>query len=213
MSAAAPAAPAAPAELGPALARVADLLAWPLVLVDADCVLHHANRAAHQALLAGQPLRLLDQRVQPAAAPCRADFCAALHAAAAGRPGILRWPGRPGGYDGTVQLLSRLPGGATLLLLALTAQAAQAAQAGQTPDLQAYAQTLRLTAAESRVLNLLAQGLDTRQVAARLGVATSTTRSQIASLRRKTGHASVAQLLRYLHRLPPVLGPQMGQRR
>ena len=210
MSAAAPAAPAAPAELGPALARVADLLAWPLFLVDADGVLHHANRAAHQALLAGQPLRLLDQRVQPAAAPCRADFCAALHAAAAGRPGVLRWPGRPGGFGGTVRLLSRLPGGATLLLLALTAQAAQARQ---TPDLQAYAQTLRLTAAESRVLNLLAQGLDTRQVAARLGVATSTTRSQIASLRRKTGHASVAQLLRYLHRLPPVLGPQMGQRR
>lgn len=197
------AAPAAPAELGPALARVADLLAWPLFLVDPDGALRHANRAARQVLLTGQPLRLSDQRrLQPAAAPYCAEFCAALQAAAAGRPGLLRWPGRPGGFGGTVQLLSRLPGGTTLLLLALTAHA------GQSPDLQAYAQNQRLTAAESRVLGLLAQGLDARQVAARLGVAASTIRSQMASLRRKTGHASVAELQQHLRRLPPVLGPE-----
>lgn len=206
----APVAPVTPAELAPALARMADLLAWPLMLVDEHGALRHANRAARRLLRAGKPLRLLpNQQLQPAAAAWRAEFAGALEAAALGQPGVLRWPGRPLGFQGTLQALNELnelnrpaDRGArtTLLLLAL------APASGLTPDLAAYGAAHRLTAAEQRVLSLLARGRNAAQAAADAGVAVSTARSHIASLRRKTGHTSVAALLLDLNRLPPVLG-------
>ena len=42
------------------------------------------------------------------------------------------------------------------------------------------------------------------QTAAALGTQPATVRSQLASLRRKTGHGSVAALLRALAAMPPV---------
>ncbi len=206
-------APVAPAELAPALARMADLLAWPLMLIDEHGALRHANRAARHLLRAGKPLRLLpNQQLQPAAAAWRAEFAGALKAAALGQPGVLRWPGRRLGFQGTLQALNELndlnnlnrPAGrgarTTLLLLAL------APASGFTPDLAAYGAAHGLTAAEQRVLSLLARGRNAAQAAADAGVAVSTARSHIASLRRKTGHTSVAALLLDLNRLPPVLG-------
>lgn len=213
MRAVAPVAPVAPAELAPALARMADLLAWPLMLIDEHGALRHANRAARHLLRAGKPLRLLpNQQLQPAAAAWRAEFAGALEAAALGQPGVLRWPGRRLGFQGTLQALNELndlnnlnrPAGrgarTTLLLLAL------APASGFTPDLAAYGAAHGLTAAEQRVLSLLARGRNAAQAAADAGVAVSTARSHIASLRRKTGHTSVAALLLDLNRLPPVLG-------
>lgn len=213
MRAVAPVAPVTPAELAPALARMADLLAWPLMLIDEHGALRHANRAARHLLQAGKPLRLLpNQQLQPAAPAWRAEFAGALEAAALGQPGVLRWPGRPLGFQGTLQALNELnelnelnrpaDRGArtTLLLLAL------APASGFTPDLAAYGAAHGLTAAEQRVLSLLARGRNAAQVAADAGVAVSTARSHITSLRRKTGHTSVAALLLDLNRLPPMLG-------
>jgi hypothetical protein len=70
---------------GDLLAQVADLLACPLMLVDAQARLHFANRAAQEQLAAASPLVLdLDERVQPAAAEDREPFSRALHAAVTG---------------------------------------------------------------------------------------------------------------------------------
>lgn len=108
------------ADLAPALERMADALAWPLMLVDEQGYLHHANRTAHELLAVGHPLRLDDQRrLQPAALSYRADLQLALHEAARGLTRELSWPGRPGGSRGTLRPLARLPDGTPLLLLDL----------------------------------------------------------------------------------------------
>jgi hypothetical protein len=73
---------AGPARLAPSLMRVAEALGWPLVLVDAQGRLQHANRPA---------LRLMADEGNTAA------WC---------------WPGRPGGSVGRLRPLSdTAPGG------------------------------------------------------------------------------------------------------
>ena len=209
-----------------ALLRLADLLAWPLLLMDAHGVLRHANLAARQCLADRQPLRQLAQRLAPAADALRPAFEAALQAAAAGQPQVLAWPTQAGEIQGR---LHRLPDAANT---ANTADAANAANTANTetllmlvlsvngqpgPDLPAYASAHHLSAAERRVLQALvragsvnagvdggvAGGMD--GVAADLGLALSTVRRHVHALRRKTGHASVAELLMTVGRLPPAM--------
>jgi DNA-binding CsgD family transcriptional regulator len=182
-------------------ARMADALPWPLLLLETDGRLLHANAAGRRLLAAGRPLQMNGPQLQPAAAAHRADFADAMVRARAGRPVVLRWPGRPGGYRGSLQALGDRAGGPALLLLALTPTQ------GSGRDLEAYAQAHRLSTAEARVLTLLAEGLSTPAAATRLGVSVSTVRSQVMALRRKTGHARVADLLLDLGRLPPLLAP------
>ena len=75
------------------------------------------------------------------------------------------------------------------------------------PDLQDYANACQLSAPERQVLFGLAQGHASHAVAARLGLTPSTVRRRIAAVRRKTGCASVAELLMAIGRLPPALWP------
>lgn len=188
------------------LAQMSDALPWPLLLLRRDCVLVHANLAARQLLHRGQPLKLdAARRVQAVTAAQQADFAAAVQAPG---PVVLRWPGAqplpalPG--HGGCSIMFRplagngdaLDGGAVLVLL----EASSARHA----DLQAFAQLHRLSAAETRVLAHLSQGHSAGQTAAALGTRPATVRSQVASLRRKSGYATVAALLRGLAAMPPL---------
>ena len=191
------------AERVPALARMLDALAWPLLLIDAQASLQHANLAARQLLERGHPLQLdPESRLQPVARPQRAPFTAALAAAAQGQPCVLRWPSPAGSVSAQLQVLPGAP--PALLLLALSAPAGPARQ------IDDFAQAHGLTVTETRVLHSLAQGLSAPRAAAALGVAVSTTRSHIVALRRKTGHRSVAALLHSLAQLPPTLSALDG---
>ena len=75
------------------------------------------------------------------------------------------------------------------------------------PDLEAYVSACRLSAPERRVLAGLWEGLAADALATRLGLAPNTVRRHIAAVRRKTGHASVAELMMTIGRLPPLLRP------
>ena len=199
-----PASPASPAQLAPALLRLADTLAWPLLLMDADGVLRHANLAARQCLADRQPLcRLARQRLSPTAEPLRPAFLAALQAAAAGQLQVLTWPTPAGEIQGRLHRLPFAAGTETLLMLVLSVNG----QPG--PDLPAYASAMHLSAPEQRVLQALVRvGSADRladAVAADLGLTPSTVRRHVNALRRKTGHASVAELLMTVGRLPPVM--------
>jgi DNA-binding CsgD family transcriptional regulator len=196
---------ALPAEAAPApelLGLLADALAWPLLLLRADGTLLHANRAARQMLRQGRPLRLgSGHQVLPAAAQHRATLAGALHeVAASGRGRALHW------MDAAVSIsatLSRLDAEVPVLLLALTSAD------GGAGTLEVFAQLHGLTAAESAVLAQLARGASCARAAAALGVGVATVRSQTASLRAKTGHASVAALLRSLAALPALAAPPL----
>jgi DNA-binding CsgD family transcriptional regulator len=73
-------------------------------------------------------------------------------------------------------------------------------------SVQGFARIHRLTGAEVRVLKELCNGVPPAQIAALLGVAISTVRSQIGSLRAKTGAESIRALVRQVAVLPPVKG-------
>ena len=73
-------------------------------------------------------------------------------------------------------------------------------------SVQGFARSYGLTGAETRVLVALCNGTPPAQAATELGVAISTIRSQIGSMRQKTGAESIRALVRQVAVLPPVKG-------
>ena len=73
-------------------------------------------------------------------------------------------------------------------------------------SVQGYARSHSLTPAETRVLTALCQGVPPAEVAAQLGVGIATVRSQIGSIRQKTGADSIRSLVRQVAVLPPLMG-------
>jgi DNA-binding CsgD family transcriptional regulator len=73
-------------------------------------------------------------------------------------------------------------------------------------SIQGFARSHGLTSAETRVLLELCNGAPPAKVASKFGVAISTVRSQIGSMRQKTGSSSIRALVRQIAVLPPVKG-------
>jgi len=63
-----------------------------------------------------------------------------------------------------------------------------------------------LTPAEAQVLKSLCAGLRPQAIADRHGVALSTVRTQVGSLRAKTGAASIRELVAQVSMMPPLVG-------
>ena len=76
---------------------------------------------------------------------------------------------------------------------------------GELPML-AFAREHQLTAAEQQVLQALCAGLQPQEIAQRHGVAISTVRTQIASVRAKTATESIRDLVAMVAQLPPMQG-------
>ncbi len=73
-------------------------------------------------------------------------------------------------------------------------------------SVQGFARSMKLTPAETRVLERLCAGVRPNTIAVEQAVAVSTIRTQIGSIRAKTGAASIAELVRQVAVLPPVVG-------
>ena len=97
------------------LGRLADLLPWPLLVLEPDAQLVYANQAGRGLLARKRPLRQ-DRlgHVGPTLARRRADFQQAVLRARAGGGGALLLAGRP---QATQARLERLPGDGPVLLL------------------------------------------------------------------------------------------------
>jgi len=76
--------------------------------------------------------------------------------------------------------------------------------------IELYARSCALTPAEARLLRGLKEGLSPREIAGRHDVALSTVRSQIGSVRSKTGARSIVELVRTLSCLPPIMPTAFG---
>jgi DNA-binding CsgD family transcriptional regulator len=72
-------------------------------------------------------------------------------------------------------------------------------------SVELYARAHNLTGAETTVLIELCNGLRPNQIAQHCGVALSTVRTQICSIRHKTGAASIGELVRMMIGLPPII--------
>jgi len=186
------------------LAQVSDALVWPLLVLQTDGRLLHANRAARRVLQDGQPLRLRpDQDLQLADETLQSAFDAAWRCAStSGQRGLLHWPATDTSeaYAATLTPLDSVAAdGTSPVLMALaTADSRQ-------NEADAFACLHGLSHAEARALRLLACGCSSVDIARALGVTPSTVRSQLLYVRRKTGYANVASLLHALVRMPPVL--------
>lgn len=185
------------------LAALLDQIACGLVLVDAQARIRYLNLAALRQLDGQHPLVLAGQTLQARDPEDQAPLKAALRAANQGQRRLLTL-----GADQLTAEVSvvplRSPGvnglhGQAGLLLVLGAPRTALPTAAH--DL---ARCVGLTAAETRVLDLLCAGVRPAEIANRLGVAVSTVRTQIGSVRHKTGTASIRALVRQVAVMPPL---------
>jgi len=72
-------------------------------------------------------------------------------------------------------------------------------------SVQCFARLHNLTPAETRVLESLCEGLDPREIAELNVVGLATVRTQIGSIRAKTGADNIRDLVRQVAKLPPMV--------
>jgi DNA-binding CsgD family transcriptional regulator len=77
-------------------------------------------------------------------------------------------------------------------------------------SVQGFARSMNLTPAETRVLEQLCAGTRAAAIARAQGVAVSTIRTQIGSIRQKTQSPSINDVIRQVALLPPILGALRG---
>ena len=190
-----------PTELGRAraLARMLDVVDYGMLLVaEGGCVVF-ANQVARAEMDHEHPLQLLGHDLR---ARCPRDVVS-LHTALAGA------------LHRGVQILLTLGGApdkcihAAVVPLADAGEPAAAIVFGKRrvcEDLSsdAYARQHGLTLAEARVLRYLCAGDRPQDIAFGLGVKLSTVRTQIGSIRAKTGARDIGAIVQRVARLPPL---------
>lgn len=206
------AAPAAPHRLSAAgIGAVLDEIDTGVLLCDAQCRVVLMNEAARQELDDGGVLRLeADGRLAIDSTTGQALLRRAVHNAACSG----------------LRQLAPLRVGERALMVAVQ-PLAQAAAAGQptavlllgrrqlAPGLavEMLASLHALTGAERRVLKGLLDGRRVAALAAAHGVAVSTVRTQVATLRAKFGVRSIDDLVRLVAEMPPMVSALRGARR
>ncbi|MBA4342374.1 MAG: LuxR family transcriptional regulator [Methylibium sp.] len=182
------------------LALVLDELDYGLLLVDASGGLLHSNRAARQVLNEHHPLQLLGGQLRARfSQDIKPLFDALLQAERDDRRCLLRLGEGQDRANLVVVPLNRDVEQAAVLLV-LERQELCGALAAQW-----FALRYGLTPAESEVLKGLSSGARPTSIAESQGVAISTVRTQIQSIRAKSGARSIRELLRQLAVLPPLV--------
>lgn len=186
------------------LAAVLDEVDIPMLVVDIGGGLVHANRLARLELGDDHhPLVIDSGQVRPRPRHRAADFaCDFAGALRGGRRRMLVWDTPDGaGAVGMVPLDDAGMGGVpgrTLLVLSRR-------QLCPSLTIDWFARNYALTDFEARVLRLLCAGLRPQEVAERHGVAVSTIRTQVNSIRAKTLAGSIGDLVARVARMPPML--------
>ena len=179
-----------------------DEVDYGIVLLDADAQVQHVNHTARAELDGTHPLQLVGLRLRAREPRAAAQLRHALEGAS--RRGLRKVltigegdaqisasivPLRTSGDDGQA---------AALLMLGKRRVSGELA-------VQAFARGHCLTPCETRVLIALCDGVRPAVAAAQYGVAISTVRSQIRSLRAKTGAATIRDLIHKVASLPPLM--------
>lgn len=180
------------------LAAALDEIDYGIVLVGVDGLAKHVNQAALSELDAQHPLVLLHGQLRARRGGDAQTLHVALHDAQ--RRGLrkLLTLGE-GAQQVSISVVPLGMPGATLVILGKRQMGAELA-------VQGFARLHRLTPGEARVLAALCSGSRPAEIAAEHGVALSTVRSQISSIRLKTGAASIRALLAQVAVLPPLMG-------
>jgi len=187
-------------------ALMCDEVDYGMLLVEADGRVVYMNHAARVELDGQHPLQLVGAALQ---AQCASDVVQLHDALTAAQQRKLRRLLMLGEGEHRVSIsVVPLPSndgheGMTLLMLGKR-------QVSQRLSLQAFARGVALTPAETRVLESLCEGLDPREIARQNAVGLATVRSQIHSIRAKTGAPTVGALVRQVAVLPPLVEALRG---
>lgn len=181
---------------------ILDQIDYGVVVVASEGRLVYANEVARRALRDRHPLQVDDQHLSA----CRADDVVRLRKAlgAAARHGMrtLLTFGDDGARTGVAVVPIPPPAagesGAALLVIGKQAVCEEL-------SVQWYGRLHGLTSTESHVLGLLCDGAMPGEIAHVQGVAMSTIRSQISSIRAKTGARNIGALVRQVAVLPPLV--------
>ena len=190
------------------LACALNELDYGVLLVNGEGAVLHVNRAAEFQLSGEHPLRAQGGRLQ---LRCEAHAqllkTALKESAQRGKRRMVTLQSGNVRYSLSVVPLAQSavePAAAVLLVLGRSAPCVSLSAYG-------FASSCGLSGAEINVLSRLIDGDVPARIAATHRVALSTVRTQISSIRAKTGAASMRSLFRELAMLPPlvsILGPQ-----
>lgn len=182
------------------LAHILDEIDYGVAVVSASGRLLHANRTASGGGLRSCGLRVCSEHVVASEARDQSGLAEAIGRALQGRRSMLTLQRGGARSLAVVPLAGGQEGefGAALLVLGKD-------EVCQGVSLEFFARAHRLTTAELSVLRGLCEGLTPAQLAHRIGVALSTIRTQIGSVRAKTACASIREVVRRVVVLPPIL--------
>jgi len=184
------------------IAAALEEIDYGLVLLDAAGTIAHINHSARSELDSGHPLQLQQHTLRARLSQDAAPLQEALGAARLRGLRRLLSLGEAGrrvsvsivpltGADGDKRF-------ATLLMFGKR-------RGSETLSLQGFARCHGLTAAETRILSGLCRGEPPNRIAQQVGVAISTVRTQIGSIRQKTGAQSIRDLMQQIAVLPPLM--------
>ena len=179
--------------------RVLDELDYGLMLVTDQARLRFANRVALRECTPARCMRLHDGHVLPRHEREQQGFFRALAASRLGRRSMLNLR-----VDDAQVCLAVVPLGETAGMPA-TLLVFGRRQVCEPLTVEFFAREQHLTAAETTVLRALCDGARPAEIARQCGVAVSTVRTQVSSLRSKTGARSIGELVRMVTVLPPIV--------
>ncbi|CAN5193313.1 hypothetical protein BH11PSE10_BH11PSE10_15610 [soil metagenome] len=182
------------------LTLVLEELDYGVLLLNAAGRVLHCNLTARRCLDDNHPLNLVGQQVSARSAADEEALAAALAGAEhGGRRCLLRLGAGKRRANVVVVPLNRdVSQAAVLLVLERRHLCGELAA-------QWFALRHKLTPTETEVLKALSTGTRPGEVAEMQGVAISTVRSQIQSIRAKSGADSISELMRQLALLPPLM--------
>jgi DNA-binding CsgD family transcriptional regulator len=190
------------------LRRMLDEIDYGMLMVTSDAQVAYLNHAARLEMDGAHPLQMLGRTLR---AHRPQDVAPLYDALAAAQRGLRRLMTLGEGEQRVSVSVVPLPQAdlddgrpdqrQPLVLLVLGKR-----QVCEQLSVQGFARSVALTPAETRVLEMLCAGVRPGDIAQRQGVAISTVRTQIGSIRAKTGAASIRELVRQVAVLPPLVG-------
>ena len=189
------------------MAAALDEMDYGVLLLHRDSQVLHVNHAARTELDDQHPLQVLEGRLRVRrsldVAPLNDALCSA--AVRGLRKLLTLGEGAQRVSVSVVPLATKSTHTDPVVLVILGKR-----QVCEVLSVQGFARSHGLSAAEARVLTLLCQGIPPNEIAAQIGVAISTVRSQIGNIRIKTGAESIRALVRQVAVLPPLMGVLRG---
>lgn len=188
------------------LSHMLDEIDYGMLLATPEGHVTFMNHAARHELDGRHPLRLAGRTL---GAQRPQDAAALAEALSAARRGLRRLltvgEGEQRVSVSVVPLPEHAGRGDALTLLVLGKR-----RVCEQLSVQGFARSVSLTPAETRVLEMLCGGVRPTDIAREGGVAVSTVRTQIGSIRAKTGATSIRHLVQQVAVLPPLVGALRG---